>query len=96
VFGIPRTTLIRRLKSSKVATSLGRFSPVFTAELENELVMHIVEMQNRFYGLSVQDLRSIAYELAVRNGVKHPFLDQQKLAVLTGPRVLRRIIQNLL
>jgi hypothetical protein len=33
------------------------------------MVMHVVEMQNRFYGLSVQDLRSIAYELAVRNGV---------------------------
>lgn len=80
VFGVPRTTLIRRLKSSKVPTSLGRFSPVFTAEFENELVMHIVEMQNRFYGLSLQDLRSIAYELAVRNGLKHPFSDERKLA----------------
>ena len=34
VFGIPRTTLIRRLKSIKVPTSLGRFSPVFTAVSE--------------------------------------------------------------
>jgi len=37
-------------------------------------------MQNLFYGLSLQDVRSIAYELAVRNGVKHPFSDQRKLA----------------
>jgi len=46
--------------------------------------MHIVEMQNRFYGLSVQDLWSIAYELAVQNGVKHTFSDQRKLAGKLG------------
>jgi hypothetical protein len=54
-------------------TSLGRFSQVFSQEFENELAMHVVEMQKRFYGLSVRDQQSIAYELAVPNGVKHPF-----------------------
>lgn len=80
VFGVPRTTLIRRLKMKKAPTSLGRFSPVFSADFENELVMHVVEMQKRFYGLSLRDLRSIAYELAVHNGIRHPFSAKRKLA----------------
>jgi DDE superfamily endonuclease len=79
-FGVPRTTLIRRMKVKKVPTSLGRFMPVFSDEFHNELVMHVVEMQNRFYGLSIHDLRSIAYELAERNGIKHPFSAQMRLA----------------
>jgi len=43
-------------------------------------VMHVVEMQNRFYGLSLMELRSIAYELAQRNGIKHPFSSKTKRA----------------
>jgi len=42
-------------------------------EMECELVMHIVDMQQHFYGLSLADLRSIAYEFAEKNGIRHPF-----------------------
>lgn len=81
LFGIPRTTLSRRLKEiHKPVTSLGRFKPVFDIEFENELVMHVVEMQQRFYGLQLRDLRSIAYELAEKNNVAHPFSHETKLA----------------
>ena len=38
VCGIPRTTLIRWLKSSKVTTILGRFSHVFTENLKMNLL----------------------------------------------------------
>ena len=71
VFSIPRTTLIKNLKRpiSCVPQNLGRFKPVFDQDMENELVMHVVEMQQRFYGLSLMELRSISYELAHRNGI---------------------------
>jgi hypothetical protein len=53
---------------------------VFDHDLENELVMHIVEMQQRFYGLSLMELRSLAYEFAHRNGIQHPFSSKTKRA----------------
>jgi len=65
VFNINRTTLIKRMKSpDNCPQSLGRFKNVFNHEMESELVMHIVEMQQRFYGLSLMDLRS-TYQLVL-------------------------------
>jgi len=82
VFGIPRTTLIKRLKRPDTyePKSLGRFVPVFDDTMENELVMHIVEMQQRFYGLNLVELRSLAYEFAEKIGIAHTFSSQTKRA----------------
>jgi hypothetical protein len=81
VYSIPRATLILRLKHPDlVPSSLGRFRPVFSADFENELVMHVVEMQERFYGLTFEDLQSLAYELAERNKLCHPFSKEKKRA----------------
>jgi len=54
VFNINRITLIKRIKKSgSCPENLGRFKKVFTLEMECELVMHIVDMQQHFYGLSL-------------------------------------------
>jgi hypothetical protein len=39
-----------------------------------------VEMQSRFYGLSLHDLRSLAFQFAERNGIDHPFKKNDKMA----------------
>ena len=39
-----------------------------------------MEMKNRFYGLGLTDLRRIAFELAEKNNVAHPFNKQAKAA----------------
>jgi len=81
VFNINRTTLIKRMKKpGSCPENLGRFKKVFTIQMECELVMHIVDMQQRFYGLSLSDLRSLAYEFAERNGIKHPFSTTERRA----------------
>ena len=59
---------------------LGRFRPVFNEEFESELIVHVVELQNRFYGIGLQVLRRLAYELAEQNGVQNPFSKKMKLA----------------
>jgi hypothetical protein len=41
--------------------------------LEEELVKYILLMEETFYGLTRNDLRRMAYALASRNGIKHPF-----------------------
>jgi hypothetical protein len=37
-------------------------------------------MQRQFYGLSLLDLRSLAFQLAERNKINHPFCKEKQLA----------------
>lgn len=53
---------------------------MFNEEFECELIVHIVELQHRFYGIGLQELRRIAYEFAEQNGINHPFSKDTKLA----------------
>lgn len=77
IFKVPRTTL-RRLVASDlppeecVNTRLGR-KPIMSPELEAQLVEYLSIIENQFYGLTRSDVRKMAYQLAVRNKLKHSF-----------------------
>lgn len=80
-YGIPRSSLAKRMKQyDHTPSSLGRYKRVFTNEQEDEVCKHAIDMQRRFYGLSLLDLRSLAYQLAERNKIVHPFCKEKKLA----------------
>lgn len=67
--GIPRRTLQRHSKGQVRAPGeqhLGRFKPVFSPLFEQELAEKLIDLQNRFYGLSLEEFREIAYEVAMR------------------------------
>ncbi|GLV33318.1 hypothetical protein CBL_11757 [Carabus blaptoides fortunei] len=57
----------------------GSKTQVFTEVQEQELVAYILDMESRMYGLTNRDLRSIAYELASRNGLTHPYSRETEL-----------------
>jgi hypothetical protein len=60
---------------------LGSRKTVFSAEQEEELVNYILDMEVRMYGLTTHDVRSLAYQLAERNGIaNHPFSLENKIA----------------
>lgn len=81
VYKIPRGTLQRHLKGTvKDPAALGRFRRVFDDQFETELVSYCLEMQKRFYGLTLVDCRKIAFELAVKNNLSHPFNPSEGLA----------------
>jgi hypothetical protein len=46
---------------------------VLPSELENKLVQYCIIMDQCYYGLRRQDIKRMAFQLAVRNGLKHPF-----------------------
>lgn len=78
-FNVPRPTLQRLSRkdtspSKAAASKLGR-KPIIDGKLEKQLVEYLVVMESKFYGLTRQDVRRIAYELCERNGLKHPFTD---------------------
>lgn len=77
-YKVPRTTLFRLSQINMVppekaaATTLGR-KCVLGSELEKQLVEYVLKMESKFYGLTMIDLRRMAYQLAIRNKIKHPF-----------------------
>ena len=83
VYGVPKTTLIRRAKKQNkrgngAVKVLGRES-YLPKELEDELYDYIIKMEEMLYGLTSDDLREMVYKLAERNKIKHPFsLDTKK------------------
>ncbi|KAJ8728527.1 hypothetical protein PYW07_006223 [Mythimna separata] len=87
-FNVPKTTLIRRLtkyESTKDLTEatekkMGRYEKVFNVDQERELASYVKNMENRFFGLTIKDLRRLAYELAEKKLVDKAF---QKAATLS-------------
>lgn len=78
--GISEACLRKRLKLNHAATSMGRFKPTFNDEQESEFVNHCKQMDDRYFGLTVNDLRRLAYEYADANKIVHRFDKRCKMA----------------
>lgn len=83
-FEVPRSTLQRFAKKAKnselpfndiVNTKLGRHS-ILGENIEKQLVDYVLKMEGQFYGLTKKDLCRMAYLLAIRNGIEHPFKNE--------------------
>ena len=77
-FNVPKSTLERRVKGgNKLAKEntklLGVGSTVLPHHLEESLKDHILAMEEALFGLTIDDVRRMAYELAEKNGLKHHF-----------------------
>lgn len=84
-YNVPRNTLKRRvLNKNTDATGttkvMGHYRAVFSEEQEQELVNHLLHLEVRFFGITVADLRKLAYELAERNGIPNTFNHENKMA----------------
>jgi hypothetical protein len=81
VFNIPQTTLERYVKdrqknpSEAIKTKLDR-KRVLPCEAENDLAEHCLLRERRFFGLTRADVMRLAYQLAVRNGIKSQFCNR--------------------
>ncbi|XP_058826901.1 uncharacterized protein LOC131686905 [Topomyia yanbarensis] len=79
-FGIPRITLLDHVRGKVTKSKLGPKETVFTADQENELIHHMHDLESRFYGITKDDIRQLAFELAERNGIQHPLNKQKRRA----------------
>ena len=81
-FKVPQTTLGHYVKdrqkssSETVKTKLGR-KQVLPCEAENDLAEHCLLMERKFLGLSMADVVHLAYQLAVRNGIKNQLRNEK-------------------
>ena len=77
-YNINKTTLQRRVKGlNKLVTGsdklLGNKRSVLSKEIEDELFGYCVTMEEKLFGLTTDDIRELAFELAERNKIDHPF-----------------------
>lgn len=84
-YNVPKSTLERRVKKEgdniqAAKKSLGRFKSVFSIDQENLLKEYILSMESRLFGLTIHDLRSLAYQFANQNNIPHPFSKEDQLA----------------
>ncbi|XP_071123913.1 jerky protein homolog-like [Mytilus edulis] len=79
LYNIPRTTLLRRLKTMDLDSPATK-ATVLAIKDEEALVGHILRMEERGFGLTITDVRKLAYEIAVRSGRKHCFNNDKKSA----------------
>lgn len=82
-FGVPPRTLRRhrdQLVSRPGVLDFGRFRTALPQNVEIELHNHIEEMEKRLYGLRTWDLQRLAYDVAEKAGINHPFNTNNKMA----------------
>ena len=89
-YGVPKATLKRHLDGSNKHANgeikkLGR-QQVLPLHVEEELVKHLVAMENMFFGVTRKELMKLAYEVAEKNDIPHGFNRVSKMAGKTWHR----------
>lgn len=84
IFGIPKTTLRRHSCPKQKIKYPGkkRFGreTVLGRKFEDELEGYVVKMQQMFHGITPVDLRTLAFDLAEKNNIPHPFNREKGMA----------------
>ena len=78
---VPKDSLNRRIKGKlkslseeeKCKNVLGRYRAILSHEQEKELEELIIKMDSAFYGLSVNDIRTIVFDYCKKNNIKNNF-----------------------
>lgn len=81
-YGVPRATLQRHLAGkNSFAVEEKKFigsTPDLPAEVEDELVSHVLKLEECMFGITSKDMRVLAFEIAERNGIPHRFNTEKK------------------
>lgn len=84
VFAIPKTTLGRHVRGKTDIKFPGvkRFGreTALRAVFELELEQYVLKLQQMFHGITQTDLRTLAFDLAEKNELPHPFNKRKCMA----------------
>ncbi|KAJ8932235.1 hypothetical protein NQ318_001792 [Aromia moschata] len=81
-YGISKSTLLRHIRNTnKIAKGackrLGR-NPTFENDIEKLLCQHIVQFSNCLFGLTIRDIRKLAFDLAEYNNIPRQFNKEKR------------------
>ena len=71
-FGVPVTTLKRRVDEEIELDARPGPAPVLTKEEEDKLYQHCLDIVDKGYGLTIEEVRGVAYRIVDHSGRKHP------------------------
>ena len=80
----------QKISSETVKTKLGRKQGL-PREAENDVTEHRLLMERKFFGLTMADVTCLAYQLAVRNGIKNQFCKRNEKA---GRKWLKKFLRR--
>ncbi|KAG8333608.1 hypothetical protein J6590_107355, partial [Homalodisca vitripennis] len=75
-----RSTLRDRLKSSKTSTSEMGPPAVSNKDQEKDLTTRVINLANLFFGITITDLRRLAFEVTEELNIKHIFNQATRMA----------------
>lgn len=85
-FNVPKTTLWNYVQKKQkdgtieLTKSMGKYVCVFSPTQEAEIVKFLQDMEARLFGLTMLDCRRLAFQLAERNNLPHPFNKETQMA----------------
>lgn len=84
-YNVPKSTLQRRVANkNKIVNEnqkyLGRFRKIFSDEQEHEITEYILEMEQRFFGITYKELRQLAFDFAHANKIPNTFNKDKRMA----------------
>ncbi|XP_039294504.1 jerky protein-like [Nilaparvata lugens] len=83
-YGIPKPTLKRHLDGKNITANEGKKSmgrhTTLPPEVEQQLVEHIKKLEACFFGLTITDVRRLAFQIAERNCIPHVFNEESRIA----------------
>lgn len=83
-YSVPKPTILRHIKKkNKIAvdTKIQNGRPViFDVETENKLAEHILNLETHMFGLTINDIRRLAFEIAEIHNIQNNFNKEKRMA----------------
>ena len=83
VYGVPKATIKRHADSKNTFSNsvkcFGR-QGIFTAEMEKVIADQILLFEERFFGITIKDVRRRAFDVAEKYGLPHSFNKEERMA----------------
>lgn len=84
IYQIPKPTLKRHLLCRNKISNDGKIHKgrpcVLSAYIEKELAQHLLYMESCMFGLTINDVRRLAYQIVEQNKIKHSFNKEKQMA----------------
>lgn len=83
-YSIPKPTILRHaMKKNKIAidAEIQKGRPaVFVHDIENKLTQHILDLEKYMFGLTINNIRSLAFQIAERHNILNNFNKEKRMA----------------
>ncbi|XP_017773660.1 PREDICTED: uncharacterized protein LOC108560565 [Nicrophorus vespilloides] len=78
-FGVPKATIKRHADRNNQVKALGR-QATFSSHMEKVLSSHILQLEKCSFGLTTNEIRKLAFDVAEKHSLPHTFNKEKKIA----------------